>query len=359
MPRLLIHLGHEKTGSTFLQETLRANHDVLARAGVFFPMTGNSVSPRGTPTGNGGRLFKSRGDFRRVLAQAARQAGSEDVVRAGAASDLLFSGEVLFSQILSLGAIDFVRDEAIAAGYDEVAFLIFIRDPIGHATSFWQQFVKGWKGLETPLDDWLAESYGTPRGVERLMDIVEAAPGCTLTILNYSRRRKRIVEDMCDWAGIPFAEMVPLQDATINRSLTAGEVEMQRYLNRILGPSGALFGHRMVYTLPELRGRTLTPSLTAQEAVLSRLGPVIERVNARLPESERYAEDRVGAPPETFEFTPEQLAAMADCLGGEILRLRGRKQARPGEGALARIGRLLPDHARRKVKLALTRFRPG
>ena len=80
---------------------------------------------------------------------------------------------------------------------------------------------------------------------------------------------------------------------TVNRSLTAPELRVQRIANRWLGASAARIGRRLVEDLPRTRVSPPVPSPEACGRFEARLRDQVLRLNARLPEESQY---RLGTP---------------------------------------------------------------
>jgi len=57
--RLVIHVGHSKTGSSFMQSNLALNSDYLATQGVFYPVSSESEKDLRISSGNGHLLETS------------------------------------------------------------------------------------------------------------------------------------------------------------------------------------------------------------------------------------------------------------------------------------------------------------
>jgi hypothetical protein len=104
----------------------------------------------------------------------------------------------------------------------------------------------------------------------------------------------------------------------------------------VVGQYTLWFTHALCEGVPEAKSDNVRPSVELQQAMLDRLWPAMRRVSAGLPEPEHYQGD-LGPPcpiPDELTFSTEQLAAIAEGLRGEIVRLRqelGRIHARPHE----------------------------
>lgn len=321
---LFLHIGHGKTGSSFLQAAFRLSRDRLAAAGVDYPEGSDqwAVNPATITSGNGKGLLASPDALRDRLAMAARE---------GVPSQL-WSSEFLFNEIEGGDALTDLPDIARQFGFGAVRVLLFLRDPLGHAASGWQQGVKR-HGLTDSVEEAFAR-FAFPERVVSVLDRLGTI-GVETTVRNYSRCRDRLLVEAGDWLGVSAETLSTPGVRRVNRSLTRGELVLQREINRVLGQSGRLLADPLCERLPEIEADDLRPSLDVQEATWERLRPVIERINARLPEEHRYQADlRTPAAEAASTFSEDQLRVMAESLGGEIARLReqletarGRSQA--------------------------------
>ena len=304
---LYLHIGHHKTGSTALQAAFSASRDVLGERDILYPSSGDDARQadldRRVPTGNGRDFLRGRVAMRRHLADASDKR-----------SHVLFSSELMFDVLASTKDFSFLTEEAEAAGFTGVRILLFIRDPLPHAVSVWQQRVKGWQGETSDLDDWLTESYCGPEQVLHVLRGLGTLSRVEVTIRNYDRRRDHLAEEAEHWLGLSPRELVRPSVTQINRSLTRGEAALQRLLNLRLGPSGKHFAFRLVHRLPELPPDLPRPSVEAQNRVLARLRPALEEVNRSVDDAHHYREERIRELPAgtSFNFTEAQLNIIAE-----------------------------------------------
>lgn len=326
MPDLLLHIGHGKTGSSYLQNLFRIHRARLAAEGIAYPPRGESGQETETTL--------TVGNAQRVLESEAELTAALEGYRPGAGQHLLLSSEMLFFDIEAHADLGFLPRTAGDFGFDRVRVLFFIREPLAHAASEWQQQVK--RGLEWRTLEDFYRNFPGPESSERVLDRLEAAGGIEITVRNYSRCSKRLVEVVTDWLGVPAETLPPLPVRRVNRSLTVAELALMREVNRVVGMYTHFLTRALCERLPEFRADDVRPSVELQQATLDRLWPAMRRVNARLPESERYQGDLGPACPIPDEatFSADQIAAIAEGLGGEIVRLRreiGRIHARPHE----------------------------
>jgi len=317
LPDLLLHIGHHKTGSTYLQNTLRANRDALGTQGIVYPSRGDN--PRKNPVtgvaeGNGKDLFRSEAQLRETLSEL------QPTVRA----HLLLSSEALLGELTGHEDLQFVARTASELGYDRVRMLLFIRNPISNAASAWQQDIK--TGSTNTIEECFA-TFSQPETVARLLDLVAPIQGIDLTVQNYSRCSGRLIDVLAEWLGIPCGALVQLPVTRVNRSLSQGELALKRELNRILGRNCSFYIKAINERLPELNVVDIRPALEVQRQLIARLRPAMDRVNEQIPPDARYQPDLSEPNPfgDEYAFTSAQVKVIAEGLGGEILRLRNSR----------------------------------
>ena len=333
MAILYIHAGHSKTGTSWLQAALRENSTALARCGLAYPILGGVGDQEDTEIGQGNGLALATCPDDTVAA------GLSTIAHAAAPAGVVLSSEEFFSKLT------FCDDPAIfpqatqTAGFERIELLLFIRNPVGHAASLWQQYLKTGGG-SVPIEA-LFEKYRIPESVAQFLDRFMFMENVRVTCLNYDRHRKDLLTPLCAWLGQPENALTPPKASNINRGMTRSELALQVALNRQIGKAGRVFSDALCCGLPDLIPDRIYPDISCQKAMIDRLASALARVNAYLPEEERYrcdfepdSEEAVG---ETLTFSLRQIETIGAALGREIRRLRLEVSAqRLRDGALER-----------------------
>lgn len=318
MSNLYLHVGHSKTGTSWVQAALRENAVALAKGGLSYPILHGIGDEQGAEIGQGNGLALAAGPVE------ALEAGLRMVDRTDCPAGVVFSSEEFFPRLTLYDDPAALPRAALGAGFERIEILFFIRNPVGHAASLWQQYLKtggGSASIETLFD-----KYTLPERVARFLDRFMSLDGIGLTCLNYDRHRRDLLTPLCAWLGLPALALTPPRAPTINRGMTRAELALQAALNRRIGRAGRILSDALCAGLPELPPDHIYPDPACQRAMCDRLAPTLARVNARLPEAERYRRDinpasrRAGDP--TLSFRPEQIESIGAALGGEIRRLR-------------------------------------
>ncbi|MCX5966463.1 MAG: hypothetical protein NTV57_02245 [Cyanobacteria bacterium] len=150
--QVILHIGHGKTGSSYLQSSLALSVGSLRQAGIEYPELRSLAGARlGCITsGNLGSAVA----FVDTIVQLAEQMPK--------ATRLLFSSEWLFERIVQdLGTLT-----TLQAQFD-LTLVLFTRDFLAHALSVYGQKVKR-SGCTTNLSEHLS-GYWMPRQVLRLL----------------------------------------------------------------------------------------------------------------------------------------------------------------------------------------------
>ena len=322
---LYLHVGHSKTGTSWLQAALRENADALAEAGLAYPILEGVGNEQGAEIGQGNGLWLATGpagelELRlRMIARAAGPAGA------------VLSTEEFFPRLARHGDPAVLPRAARAAGFGGIEILLFIRNPVGHAASLWQQYLKT-AGGTAPIEAFF-EKYSVPELVAQFLDRFLPIDGAGLTCLSYDRHRHDLLAPLRAWLGLSATTLAPPCAPTINRGMTRGELALQVALNRQIGRAGRILAHdTLCVDLPELPPDRIYPDPECQRAMCERLAPTLARVNAHLSEGERYRPDvdpaPAGAGDAPLTFSPEQIDLIGAALGGEIRRLRQALSAR-------------------------------
>lgn len=247
---LTLHIGTPKSATTHLQSILRAQREALAAAGVcypgaYLPLGGLNHQP--AVYGLGGRHIdwleagpEPYEDYLAALASEVKRTGQRVLLSAEAMCSL--DEDEIYRLLAALGVEPADTDVVLTA-----------RDLGRMVPSIWQQTIKG--GATTGLDGFtLAISrarhmvetssfwrvYGAPGIVERWAGVVGAD---RITVVTVPAGRG---DPQALWTRFATAARLPRTTAVVpqnsprddNVSLTAGQAEMLRAINQVLGDRG-------------------------------------------------------------------------------------------------------------------------
>ncbi|MYM56750.1 hypothetical protein [Thalassovita mangrovi] len=219
MRRLWIHIGHDKTGSSFLQSSFAIQSGVLERHGIAYP---------GDPA-----VLRRAREFGVTSGNAQTMGIEELLTMAPDDMDVLVSYEGFFNQLVRNPEETTKAWERMAAahGFDRIEVLLFIRNPMEHAQSVYMQGVR-YRGHSDSFDSFLSQ-YSRPRFVVKAIKPLRQSRKIALTIKNYSTCKDKVFEVAMAWLGLQEGEFEAFDQAkTINRGLTDGELAIIRFLNK-------------------------------------------------------------------------------------------------------------------------------
>lgn len=239
-PRVVLHVGTPKSGTTFVQRALWFHRDALRSAGVLIPGSRGDTAFRGAIEVRESARFwgfdssELAGTWRRLCQEALRYGGTT-----------VISHEILASA--SEPQIDAALAELEGA---EVHIALTTRDLARQVTSEWQERIKNgetvrwprfeariWRQLEARDESggFLLPQY--PPGIlgrwgraipaERIHVVVGPPPGAGSTVL-WSRFAEAVGFD-----GSAFDPLVA--NTGSNKSLGSAQIEVLRQVNRALG----------------------------------------------------------------------------------------------------------------------------
>jgi hypothetical protein len=310
MKTLYLHVGHGKTGSSFIQSTLVNSTKSLSALGIYYPLPQNADAAAlgKTSTGNGWYIINDT--FR-------------DLNLNEVDDSILLSSEFLFGFILNNDGVRKINEFVDHYHVRSVKILLFIRDPIEHISSSYSQMIKS-EGYARDIDEF-AINFDMPKEVVRFLDVVSGIRGVELTVRNYSRVKDSLILCFSRWLNVDSAVFVTPRLERVNRSLTAGELVFQKALNAVLGADANLLALALCDELPHIKSEEVRPSLKVQEACWEHIKECVDRVNMVVDEFDQYHRDvsYVEASGNArYCFSTEQLVMIADMLGSEIARLK-------------------------------------
>jgi hypothetical protein len=359
MASLFLHVGHPKTGSSWIQSCLRSSRAGLGEQGIRYAegADANVSDPLRITSGNAAGILHSEAAFEQALARnpCATERG------------LLFSSEWFPSDFLAAQAHTFLEAVAERHGFDDIRVLLFIRNPVSLAVSSWIQLSKRRGKHDETLDEFCRNPDAYSKHITQARQFCRQLASCPrviLTVRNYSYCAGTLIDEVADWLGVPADLFAGVPRHTVNRALTWSELRLQRALNVHLGRAGHVLSDPLCERLPDITPERLAPSPEIQSAMASYLAPVLAEMNAQIPEAHRYHFDlTVGDPlPEALVFTEEQNEVIAAGLGGEIRRLRdelevAQQRIASLQGANASLrARLPPPPLLRRLGSRMKRF---
>lgn len=234
---VLLHIGVPKTGTSAIQASLAAARPTLLSQGVTYP--GQGASQYGAALSVIGRnrgWKKRRREKPDRWDRLAQRVGKVD-------GKVVVSGEVLCEA--DDATIARIVDDV--GGSERVRVVVTLRPLEQLLPSSWQQYVKG--GLSKPYDIWLDEMMKGPGRSETTPSFwirndhgrltqrwAEAVGPERVAVVVADSQRPRMLFDVFETIiGLHPRTLTPAPDRRVNRSLSAGEAEIIRRLNELVG----------------------------------------------------------------------------------------------------------------------------
>ncbi|WP_139170566.1 hypothetical protein [Lutimaribacter saemankumensis] len=307
--RLFLHVGHGKTGTSFLQNVLVLSQDNLLEDHILYPtdVSRESANFGEVTSGNARHIFESLSSVDEFLSSIEERESS-----------ILLSSEFLF-----LHFPDILKEEGSARelfstlrrhGFEQIDVLLFIRDPISFAVSAWLQLIKSNRG-QLDLSDFLSTTTARyPSRVRRFIEICINHDLVSLTILNYSRIKENQISALSSWLGVNESRFVIPSNVKVNRSLTGGEACIIKLLNS----SGAHFdghvGKELASLLPNVPSSGVTFPLELQIDFLHSMRQDIDFVSNFTGIEHAYRDDLIEDAMDVYCFSKEQLEIISEYL---------------------------------------------
>lgn len=280
--KIFLHVGHTKTGSSYIQSVLARNQQRLRDNGIYYPLTEKDLeqAERGNVTCGNRSVIDDD--------EALQRAFSVD-------ASLLLSNESMWKRFSDPA---FVETLAAAAQRTKrpVAVFMCIRDPIAHNRSRYMQLSQ--TGI---IDMSLAEFFTTKavrdqrsrfRHIERLMEVCNEND-FELTLLDYTDIRPKLLDVFCNFLELADDLELKVPQSKVNRSMGAIELGVRRALNTLHSdqpnlPRDRNYLRDLIDKTPQLPFSLPTPDPGAVTQFAREIENDIERMNALLPDGLKY-----------------------------------------------------------------------
>ena len=216
MNKLILHIGHGKTGSSYIQSFLANNILKLKENGINYPKPRDFIKAKKgfITSGNGHRFLNKEGKINYV--------NFKD-------KTTLFSEETLFDKLISNE--EFVN--IINSKFLKVKVILFTRNLFEHEFSVWGQLIKRNKYIYH-LDDYFTQNHKSKTyELVKKWIILSEKSNFELKLLNYSNHKNDLINSFLEEIMLNKKTLsdfhIPSQK--INRSLNLTELEFIRMIN--------------------------------------------------------------------------------------------------------------------------------
>jgi hypothetical protein len=222
--KLYLHIGTEKTGSSFLQSYLAKNRPMLQSHGIYFPNAGkreaDMQSGRISP-GNASELntLLSQKSWPKVEQWMKENYKATEASRC---NKLLLSNEILVKTLSEPDVMKRFIQISNSAGLDLQDLLLIIREPVGQALSLYKHRSKN--GEMQPIVEWLEEKYSLADCLQGFYQIIL---DFNIGIAQYPYKMdSQYLVEVCinKWLGLN--ENILIEHTSVNPSLTLSELKL-------------------------------------------------------------------------------------------------------------------------------------
>lgn len=326
LPRAIyMHIGHGKTGSSFLQSALALSADQLRDHNICYPLAADAAKAAAKGEISGGNIAKTPEAFRALI-------------KSGPANNtqrLLLSNEGFFQSLAQ--PKNTLLDEIRTLCPDApLHVLLYLRNPVDHAVSVYHQQVKRGRFTGTLADS--LQTYIQPKKIITVLQRLQQV-GTHVTVVNYSTHRDSLMGTMETWLDLPAGTLTVPARKQVNRSLTLAELELQRAFNQHFeGRSSRFISDPLCNDLPDIKSDTPPLAPDDLRRFLRRMHTLTNSPEFRacVPKNERpwigQPKDhlpRFPSPDNAVQLviSPQQIAVLAKIISQELHRAQMQKQA--------------------------------
>ena len=286
MRHLILHIGHGKTGTSFIQSVLSINSQRLNTVGLYYPyhQSFQKAKEGHISSGNGALL-----DDEKFIVPDGHKT--------------LLSKEQLFHTLLME---DNLYQKAIKRS-DKLELILYTRDVMEVLSSSWGQSLKRGGNTES-FSEYIAKNQDPHH--RKVLRWLEASQQNNLKIIirNYSQTKDKLIDDFIDQVLPERSIDIDLElpkTATVNRSLTKIEYEIQRIMNIIDKKLASQLSDGLVNMLPNVRSSIAQTDPDTFYRAQEKYQPIIDQINRHLPANQalKFGDEEIFVNSKSEEYT--------------------------------------------------------
>lgn len=279
-PEFYFHIGHGKTGSSYIQACLSCSKLKLEKEGLIYPQIDKfaDIHHKRALSGN-----ISMGNFLRAKGATCH---SDELIKKVHAlttsysenTKFIFSNESLFRSIANHGYLDNLETLSVLG---HVTCILCIRDPIEHFISVAMHARKSGKKLNPT-------NYRVLKTVKKILKIFHDST-CTLKIINYSRCKSDLLFHFCQILAVDQSLFVKPIKSLVNRSMTNEEQFILDLLRaKRMHAQARRFVDTMSNQFPDFNPNYKILNESELISLIEESNVIANELNLLLPESCRY-----------------------------------------------------------------------
>ena len=230
---LYLHIGTEKTGSSYLQSLLALNRAELLKQGIYYPRTAErwerrmesgEISPGNSHLLSEALRSQDFNEARSLISQTYEEANHKQ------ASSVILSNELLIFAISEKRNFNSIHQLFIDCGFTNIKYCLYLREPVEQALSLYKHRAKN--GKAPHISEWIKEQHPLPDVLQNFRETLEKQNDL-FTLFKYQNREgyfeKTFFHDFLD-----FREQLKLPEIQqVNPSLNLSELTVIKQLNTI------------------------------------------------------------------------------------------------------------------------------
>ena len=302
--KLILHVGHGKTGTSYIQSTLALNVEKLRENGIAYPKhLSLELAAKGiTTSGNGSLIFDRNFCVNGIT---------------------LLSDEGFCYRL----TVDNNFEKLVLRHKSELEVILYTRNVIEFYASSWGQYIK--TGLGTlDFEQYILERDQHP--YELILWWLETAKkhDFVCKVRNYSNHKHALMEIFTqDLLGDSLDVDLQLPaNNIINRSLTISELNALTAFNRYLGKDESFIAKNLVHKLPDIEPEYPKISQQSYHLLNNRIQSSIQKINALIDPKEAvliedfhtYNSKTNVVSSHICELSKDQLSVIAEAISDEL-----------------------------------------
>lgn len=230
---LYLHIGTEKTGSSYLQTLLALNREKLLKRGFHYPRTDERWEKRMksgvVSPGNSHLLSKAlrTQDFneaRKLILITYDEANQKQ------ANSVILSNELLIFALFEKNSFENIHELFLECGFSDIKYCLYIREPVDQALSLYKHRAKN--GKAPHISKWIKEGHLLPDVLENFRETLEKQSDL-FSLFKYQNREgyfeKTFFHDFLDY----HEQLIFPENQQVNPSLKLSELTVIKQLHTI------------------------------------------------------------------------------------------------------------------------------